>query len=145
MATPDDLGGDHRIEAAAGDSVIAKTTLILSPSALPLNVSEGPAGTDIVVHLKGVGWTQTSNIYTLDYDNAWLGYACGFNSQGDVKIHLPAAGDPGWHYIDLYPAIYSGKEASTQVNDFRVPMLTATDHPHENLPIFHFAFLVTDH
>jgi hypothetical protein len=143
ISTPDDLGGDHRIEAVAGDTVLAGTNLIISPSALPLSVSRGPAGTDIVVHLKGVGWTETSNIYTLDYDNAWLGYACGFNSQGDVQIHLPAAGDPGWHYIDLYPAIYKGQESSTGVNDFRVPMLSAVDHPHEQLPIFHFAFELT--
>jgi hypothetical protein len=29
------------------------------------------------------------------------------------------------------------------VNDFRVPMLSAVDHPHEQLPIFHFAFELT--
>lgn len=32
----------------------------------------------------------------------------------------------------------------SQVNDFRIPQLTATDdHPGEKLPVFHFAFLVT--
>ena len=62
------------------------------------------------VHLKGVGWTETANIYTVVYDNGYIGYACAFNSQGDVEIPLQATGDPGWHFIDLYPAIYRGEE-----------------------------------
>jgi hypothetical protein len=37
------------------------------------------------------------------------GYACAFNSQGDLEIFMQATGEPGWHYIDLYPAIYKGK------------------------------------
>jgi hypothetical protein len=49
------------------------------------------------------GRTETANIYTLVFDNAYIGYACGFNSQGDVVIYLPAMGEPGWHFIDLYP------------------------------------------
>jgi hypothetical protein len=101
-------------------------------------------GTTITIHLKGVGWTQTANIYTLVYDNGYLGYACGFNSQGDVTIYLPAAGEPGWHFIDLYPGIYQGVDMN-QVNDFRIPQLTfKDDHPGESLPAFHFAFRITD-
>ena len=94
------------------------------------------------MHLKGVGWTQTANIYTLVYDNAYVGYACGFNSQGDITVYLPATGEPGWHYIDLYPGIYQGTDVS-QTNDFRIPQLTASDdHPGEKLPVFHFAFQI---
>ena len=49
----------------------------------------------------------------------------------------------GWHFIDLYPAIYQGQEEPGRDN-FRIPQLTyAADHPGENLPAFHFAFLVT--
>ena len=46
----------------------------------------------------------------LVYDNAYIGYACAFNSQGDVTIHMEATGAPGWHFIDLYPGIYKGTE-----------------------------------
>ena len=81
-------------------------------------------------------------MYALVYDNGYLGYACGFNSQGDVVINLPAAGAPGWHFIDLYPAIYKGDDIQG-LDDFRIPQLAFVDHPGEKLPAFHFAFHVT--
>jgi hypothetical protein len=53
---------------------------------------------------------------------------------------MQATGEPGWHFIDLYPAIYKGKE--TRPVNYRLPQLTAEqDHPGEDLPIFHFAFV----
>lgn len=139
----DDLGGPHRIEAQVGGAKIAETIFTISPSAFALSPASGPPDTTITVHLKGVGWTETANIYNLVYDNAYIGYACGFNSQGDVTVYLKATGEPGWHYIDLYPGIYKGNEMA-QTDNFRIPQLTAAeDHPGENLPIFHFAFQVT--
>ena len=33
------------------------------------------------VHLKGVGWTQLDNTVAVTYDNGYVGYGCGFNSQ----------------------------------------------------------------
>jgi hypothetical protein len=139
----DDLGGPHRIEAQIKGEKVAETAFTITPSAFAIEPASGPVGTTITIHLKGVGWTETANIYTLVYDNAYFGYACGFNSQGDVTVYLPAAGEPGWHFIDLYPGIYKGEDMS-QVNNFRIPQLTAIDdHPGENLPPFHFAFLIT--
>jgi hypothetical protein len=138
----DDLGGPHRIEAHVNGQKVAETSFTIGPSAFALEPASGPAGTTITIHLKGVGWTETANIYTLVYDNAYIGYACGFNSQGDVVVYLPATGEPGWHFIDLYPGIYKGEDMQT-TNDFRIPQLTCTDHPGEKLPAFHFAFRVT--
>src|SRR5579883_1323347 len=139
--TPDDLGGQHNVWIDVG-SAKKVGTFWLAPTALPLDVAQGPAGTTFKIHLKGVGWTETANIYTVVYDNAGSGYACGFNSQGDVEIFMQATGEPGWHFIDLYPAIYKGKE--TRPNNYRLPQLTyADDHPAEDLPAFHFAFEVT--
>ncbi len=139
----DDVGGPHRIEVQDAGTKLAETSFTITPSAFAISPSSGPAGTTITIHLKGVGWTQTANIYTLVYDNAYVGYACGFNSQGDVTVYLPATGEPGWHYIDLYPAIYTGTDMS-QTNNFRIPQLTfQDDHPGEKLPAFHFAFQVT--
>jgi hypothetical protein len=137
-----DLGGPHRIEAQINGQKIAETSLTITPSAFALQPASGPVGTTITVHLKGVGWTETANIYNIVYDNAYIGYACGFNSQGDVTVYLPATGGPGWHFIDLYPGIYKGEDMQT-TNDFRIPQLTYTDHPGEKLPAFHFAFEVT--
>jgi hypothetical protein len=139
--TPDDLGGWHGLWVGV---VGGKRTGMhwIAPSALPLDVARGPAGTTFKIHLKGVGWTETANIYTVVYDNNYIGYACAFNSQGDVEIFLKATGEPGWHFIDLYPAIYKGKE--TRPLNFRIPQLTyADDHPGEDLPRFRFAFEVT--
>jgi hypothetical protein len=136
--TPDDLGGSHtlRVDDRSG-------TYLIAPSAAPLSVGKGPAGTAFTINLKGVGWTETANIYAIVYDNAYIGYACGFNSQGTVDIYLQATGAPGWHFIDLYPAIYKGKER--RPNNFRLPQLTyAEDHPGEDLPRFRFAFEVTE-
>src|ERR1700680_1916054 len=102
---PDDLGGSHGLWADAG--AMRKTgTFGIAPTALPLDVSRGPVETTFKVHLKGVGWSESANIYTVVYDNGHSGYACGFNSQGDVEIFMQATGEPGWHFIDLYPAIY---------------------------------------
>ncbi len=140
--TPDDLGGAHRLWVDDGGSK-KSGTLWIQPTAMPLDVDHGPVGTTFTIHLKGVGWTETANIFTIDYDNSFIGYSCGFNSQGDVVIHLYATGQPGRHYVDLYPAIYKGKE--TGPNNFRLPQLTyAADHPGEDLPHFRFAFNVVE-
>jgi hypothetical protein len=142
FAVPDDLGGAHRLFVQDGAKTLEGTAWIAT-TALPLDVARGPAGTPFTIHLKGVGWTETANIYAVTYDNGYVGYACGFNSQGDVQINLKASGEPGWHFIDVYPAIYKGEE--TRPNNFRIPQLSyAADHPGEDLPHFRFAFEVTD-
>jgi hypothetical protein len=138
---PDDLGGVHNLWVDVGGAK-KQGAFWIAPTALPLDVARGPVGTTFRVHLKGVGWSETANIYTVVYDNAVSGYACAFNSQGDVEIVMQATGEPGWHFIDLYPAIYKGKE--TRPNNYRLPQLTyADDHPGEDLPRFRFAFEVT--
>jgi hypothetical protein len=141
FATPDDLGGTHGLWVQAGaDKKIG--SFWIKPTALPMDVKRGPAGTTFTIHLKGVGWTETANLYNVVYDNNYTGYVCAFNSQGDVEIFMKATGAPGWHYIDLYPGIYKGSE--TRPNNYRIPQLTYDqDHPGEDLPAFHFAFEVT--
>jgi hypothetical protein len=139
--TPDDLGGAHGLWVDAGAGKKTGSHWIKA-TALPLDVAHGPVGTTFAIHLKGVGWTETANIYHVVYDNSYIGYACAFNSQGDVEIFLRATGAPGWHFVDLYPGIYKGTE--TRPNNFRIPQLTfAQDHPGEDLPGFHYAFEVT--
>jgi hypothetical protein len=141
FATPDDLGGAHGLWIDVGGKKKIGSHWI-KPTALPMDITRGPAGTTFTIHLKGVGWTETANIYHLVYDNNYTGYVCAFNSQGDVQIIMRATGAPGMHYIDLYPGIYKGAE--TRPNNFRIPQLTfADDHPGEDLPAFHFAFEVS--
>jgi hypothetical protein len=138
---PDDLGGAHAIIVKSPESQ-RRGAFTIVPSALPLDVAEGPAGTEFRIRLRGVGWTETANIYTVVYDNAYSGYACGFNSQGHVDIIMRATGAEGYRFIDLYPAIYKGNEA--RPNNFRIPQLTyADDHPGEDLPRFRYVFKIT--
>ena len=139
---PDDVGGLHAIEIRSGDRVAAKTYFAIETSIVSISPTAGPAGTPVTIHLKGVGWTDYDNIYVANYDNAYMGYACGFNSKGDVVINFTAAGSPGVHLIDLYPGIYQGPEGSQQL--YRLPQLTyADDHPGNHIPALRFAFAVT--
>ena len=140
---PDDLGGTHTLTAKISDTEVAKTTMYILANAFPLDVAKGPAGTKTTLHLKGVGWTETEQIYHVVVDNAFTGYACAFQSAGDLTIFLTVSGTPGWHYIDMYPGIYQGSE--TRPANYKMPQLTALDdHPGERLPIFRWAFFITN-
>jgi hypothetical protein len=142
---PDDLGGPHRLLALVDGEQLAETSITITPSLVSAERVSGAYGDSIEIRLKGVGWTETANIYNLVYDNGYLGYACGFNSQGAVTINLPVTGSAGWHYVDLYPGIYKGKDIAGLQN-FRIPQLTyADDHPGEQLPAFRVALEVLPH
>jgi hypothetical protein len=142
LSIPDDLGGLHTISIRSGATTLAQTYFVIETSIVGMTPTSGPAGTPVTIHLKGVGWTDYDNIYIATYDNAYMGYACGFNSQGDVVIHFTAAGAPGLHLIDLYPGIYQGPEGGQQL--YRLPQLTYTDdHPGNHIPALRFSFEVT--
>lgn len=139
----DDLGGPHRIEAIVDGKAVATTEYTIKPTAFPIENGTGPAGQTATIHLKGVGWTETANIYMMVYDGAYMGFACGFNSQGDIQIPFPLTGAPGVHFVDIYPGIYKGTDVAGTDN-YREPQLTyAEDHPGETLPAFHFTVNVT--
>ena len=91
---PDDLGGSHTLSV---ESTRGKQTgnFWIKPTALPLDVGRGPVGTTFRIHLKGVGWSETANIVHVVYDNSYIGYACAFNSQGDIELIMQATGEPG--------------------------------------------------
>jgi hypothetical protein len=142
LTIPDDLGGLHALLIRSGEQTLATAHFTIETSIVSMTPAAGPAGSAVSIHLKGVGWTDYDNIYVATYDNAYMGYACGFNSQGDVVINFTAAGSPGVHLIDLYPGIYQGPENSQQV--YRLPQLTyADDHPGNKIPALRFAFTVT--
>ena len=139
---PDDLGGLHTLSLRSGDRMLARTHFVIETSIVSISPKSGPAGTPVTIHLKGVGWTDYDNIYVATYDNGYMGYACGFNSRGDVVVNFTAAGTPGVHLIDFYPGIYQGPEGAQQL--YRLPQLTyADDHPGNHIPALRFAFEVT--
>jgi hypothetical protein len=143
VTIPDDLGGLHWLALRRGDDLLARAFFAIETSVVSMTPASGPAGTPVTIHLKGVGWTEYDNIYVATYDNAYMGYACGFNSHGDVIITFTAAGEPGEHLIDLYPGIYQGPPNEPQ-QLYRLPQLTyAEDHPGNTIPALRFTFEVS--
>jgi hypothetical protein len=143
IAVPEDLGGLHGIAVRDGDRTLARVFFVIETSIAGISRTSGPVGTPVTIHLKGVGWTEYDNIYIATYDNAYMGYACGFNSQGDVVINFHATGAPGIHIIDLYPGIYQGPPSEPQLL-YKQPQLTyADDHPGNKIPALRFMFDVT--
>ncbi len=140
LTIPEDLGGEHGIELREGDKSLGRAYYAIETTIVSMEPTSGRAGTPITIHLKGVGWTEYDNMYAATYDNAYMGYACGFNSQGDVVITFKAAGEPGTHLIDLFPGIYQGPPTENQLL-YRMPQLTyADDHPGNKIPALHFKF-----
>lgn len=141
---PDDLGGlPHLIDLKVKDEVYGQTYLRILPSIVSVSPSSGPVGTEFTVTIKGSGWTEFDNALAVLYNNSYIGYVCGFNSQGTVSFKLVATGEPGYQYIDFYPSIYKGKQ--DQPNYYLRPMLTyRDDHPGTGIPAIHAFFKITE-
>jgi hypothetical protein len=143
VTIPSDLGGLHTAILKNGDKVLGRASFFVETSIVSMTPMSGPPGTPVTIHLKGVGWTEYDNIYVATYDNAYMGYVCGFNSQGDVIVNFTASGEPGQHLIDLYPGIYQGPPTEPQ-QLYRTPQLTyADDHPGNKIPALRFMFEIT--
>ncbi|MBI5947528.1 MAG: hypothetical protein HY875_05280 [Chloroflexi bacterium] len=107
---PDDLGGWHVIQAVAGGELVGEVPFFVERSFYVDGISpkKVKAGDQIEIRVKGIGWTELDNGFAMTYDNAYIGFACGFSSNGDATVYLIATGEPGIHLIDLYPMIYQG-------------------------------------
>lgn len=142
IAIPDDLGGQHRLEVVQGDKVLAAAGMVIEPSVASITPTQASAGQEITIHLKGLGWTTIDNTYAVTYDNSYIGYVCGFSTNGDVLFKIKATGGAGTHLIDLYPTIYKGQDAKPSV--YSVPQLTyATDHPQRTTPAIRMSIEIT--
>jgi hypothetical protein len=128
VKVPDGLGGWHGIQLNQEGQVKAQVPFYIKRSIygtgtfMPVwntNPSTGQKEEELVpslvvkqnqrfvIHLKGLGWTQLDNTIAIDWDNSYVGYACGFNSNGDIEAHVLATGRPGVHLIDMYPVLYT--------------------------------------
>ncbi len=127
------------------------------PSTSPDSVARGQAGDPtttfkngdyFTISIKGVGWTQLDNTLAVTYDNNYIGYGCGFNSNGYMVIKLVATGAPGTHIIDLHPLLYTNQPSFANTPYGMLPVLSSDrDFPGLALgyqvPSFHFAIKVT--
>ena len=102
---------------------------------------------EFTISMYGVGWTQFDNTLSVDYDNSYIGYGCGFASNGYMVIHLYATGGLGVHIIDLHPMLYTNSPTFTKTPYGMVPFLSSTnDYPGlalgYQIPTVHFAIKV---
>ncbi|MBW7881304.1 MAG: hypothetical protein H3C34_01475 [Caldilineaceae bacterium] len=119
---PDDLGGWHTMKLAQNNEIVAEIPYFVEHSLVAVTPPRVRAGEIFTVQIKGVGWTELDNGVAVTYDNDFIGFACGFNSNGDVTMNLVATGSPGTHLIDLYPMIYQGHGKPPW--GYQVPVLT---------------------
>ena len=133
---PDDLGGQHRIDVVVDDAVAGATGVVILPMLVTFEPRRVRAGEHVDLHIKGLGWTTFDNTYTVTYDNAHIGYVCGFSTNGDIRFKLTAVGAPGTHLIDFYPTIYRSTDPGRMPRGvYSVPQLTYTDdHPGRRTP-----------
>jgi hypothetical protein len=149
VQVPDGLGGWHVVQVMQNGRLMAQVPFYVKESIVGQGVSSivVKEGQTFTIHIKGVGWTQLDNTVGVDYDNSYIGYGCGFNSNGDVLLHLIATGGPGTHLIDLYPMLYSLSPSFADTPYGMVPVLTyAQDDPAlalgYQLPALRFAITV---
>jgi len=127
VSIPDDLGGWHMLKLVQDQAVMTQTPFYVERSLVSVSPAELKSGETVTIHAKGLGWTELDNGFAVTYDNAFVGYACGFNSNGDVTMPLVATGGPGTHLIDLYPMVYNGQDRKPW---YWAPVLTfANDFP----------------
>jgi hypothetical protein len=130
FTVPDNLGGWHYVQLVQNGETVAQVPFYVKRSIVGQSRLRLKAGQHFTIHLKGIGWTQMDNTIAVDYDNSYRGYACGFNSNGDVVIPLIAMGKPGTHLIDMYPLIYTQQPSYANTPYGMVPVLSyATDFP----------------
>ncbi len=177
ITIPDHLGGWHVVQIKSGDKIeaqvpiyvkesifnyvdksgkvlsegVAAADTLLTPelrdgSGVPKNTFK--AGEEFTIAMKGVGWTQLDNTLTVTYDNSYIGYGCGFNSNGYMVVHLVATGKPGTHLIELRPVLYTNQPSFANTPYGMLPILTnMTDIPGIALgyqpPTVRFAITIT--
>lgn len=105
---PDDLGGWHVVSVVSDNTLLAEIPFFVEHSLAAVTPRQVKAGEEVTIQLKGIGWTELDNGVAITYDNTNIGFACGFNSRGDVTFKFIATGAPGIHLIDMYPMIYQG-------------------------------------
>jgi len=141
---PTSVGSTRSILAEVDGESVASVGFMQQPDVHSISPTSGPVGTEIEIELSGVGWPRYENAYYLVYDNSPVGYVCGLdNDDGVVRTRIPAAGEPGTHFIDIYPSFYDIQEDQP---DFELmPHLSyGNNHPVRPMPALHFTFEITE-
>jgi len=148
VTIPTDIGATKPVVAEVDGQSVAVTGFMMQPKIETFSPTSGPMGTEVEIELSGIGWTKYECTPYFVYDNRPLGYICsnigsGTNVQEVVRAAFRAYGEPGFHFIDVYPALF---EMQDDQPDFALkPHLSYLDnHPVRSLPAMHFTFEVTE-
>lgn len=146
ITIPRDIGATRPITAEVNGRSVAVTGFMMQPKVEGISPTSGPVGTDIKIEMSGIGWPIYENAYHFVYDNRPIGYICGLDLDDDdgiVRTVLQAAGEPGHHFIDVYPGLFDMRD--DKPNFVLKPHLShANNHPVRPLPALHFTFEVTE-
>lgn len=143
---PEAEGSTRPIVAEIDGRSVAVTGFMVQPSIERFEPTSGPVGTEVEIVLSGIGWTAYENTRFFVYDNKPLGYACGMSDEyksTSVTAKFRVAGEPGYHFIDIYPAIFEMTEDEPEV-DIRPHLSYLDNHPMRPLPGMHLAFEITE-
>lgn len=146
VTIPQGMGGTRPIVAEVEGSSVAVTGFVMQPQVVTFEPTEGPVGTDIEIELTGIGWPTYENAYFFVYDNRPLGYVCGVDmekGEGIVRTEIQATGEPGYHFIDVYPSFFETKEELPDVEQ-KAHLSYRNNHPVRPLPAINLAFEITD-
>ena len=143
VTIPECVGATRPITANVDGKSVAVTGFMVQPTVMDISPTKGPVGTEIEIELSGIGWTEYETAPFFVYDNAYLGYVCGQDIPTKRTV-IEAAGEPGYHFIDVYPSFFPEVDAD-ELDFSRKPHLSYIDnHPVRALPALHFAFEVTE-
>src|SRR6185436_1159712 len=92
---PEDLGGWHSIKLIDRDQVLMEVPYYIEQRLAAIAPKRVKVGETFTIQIKGGGWTELDNTVAVTYDNASIGYACGFNTNGDITMNLLATGHAG--------------------------------------------------
>ena len=139
-------GSTRPILAEVDGRSVAATGFMMQPSIETFEPTSGPVGTEIEIELSGIGWTAYESAPFFVYDNAPLGYACGTSEDlrsPTVRTVLQATGEPGYHFIEVYPSIFEMEDDEPEF-EIRPHLSYLDNHPVRPLPGLHMAFEITE-
>jgi hypothetical protein len=146
VTIPEGVGGWHVVKVVQNGEVVAIIPYYVEQSLVYPDPIRVKVGEKFTVWFKGGGWTELDNGAAVVYDNAYVGYVCGYAYRGVTPVELVATGEPGTHLLDIYPYIYGGGHGDWPWQ-YNFPQLTALkDHPGlglgYNFPIYRVAIEV---
>ncbi|MGM0372593.1 MAG: hypothetical protein ACQEQJ_08860 [Halobacteriota archaeon] len=142
ITIPQDKGSTRPIAAKIDGESVATTGFMMQADILEVSPQTAEQGETVEIELSGIGWPTYENAYYFVYDNKPIGYVCGLEAR-TAKTEITASGEPGYHFIDVYPSFFDVKD--DEPNFELTPHLSYLDnHPIRPLPGLHMTIEITE-